>query len=145
EILKSCRDNRSGSILAAPELSCVRISKMGQRSSITIWALVYLALLAQFANAAGGEVPDKEIRDIAAQILDDNRTEDEREALIAKHPAKGTELVLAMARDIPNSTEEYRRIPWIWRVAVACGKRNRVDQIKPMLEATLPNRDEQLR
>ena len=87
-----------------------------------------------------------EIDEIARRILDDNLKEDQREALIAQHPDEAASLVVAMTQEMPQeSKEEYRRIPWIWRVAVACGKRDREDQIVKMLEVSLPSQDQPLR
>ena len=45
-----------------------------------------------------------------------------------------------MVADLPphNLKEEYRRIPWIWRIAVAAAKRNDVSEMKPIVEFTLP-------
>src|SRR6185436_8638196 len=45
----------------------------------------------------------------------------------------------------PGTPQEYDRIPWIWRVAIACGKRNDAGQIKAVLEASLPHEGEPLR
>jgi hypothetical protein len=41
--------------------------------------------------------------------------------------------------------EEYRRIPWIWRVAVAAGRRNDADQLRKLLDVSLPKPGEPLR
>src|SRR5262249_12666340 len=40
---------------------------------------------------------------------------------------------------------EYRRIPWIWRIAIAAGKRNDAGQIRRVLEVALPERELPLR
>src|SRR5687767_4948294 len=50
-----------------------------------------------------------------------------------------------MTRDLSAGKEEYARIPWIWRVAIACGKRNDAGQITAVLDASLPNASEPLR
>ena len=58
--------------------------------------------------------------DLADQVLDDARLPREREALISQNPRLAAELIGAMARGLgANRAEEYRRIPWIWRVAIA--------------------------
>jgi hypothetical protein len=47
-----------------------------------------------------------------------------------------------MTRDLtPGTPEEYERIPWIWRVAIACGKRNDPPQIRALLQVSLPTGD----
>jgi hypothetical protein len=43
-----------------------------------------------------------------------------------------------MVEGIPDAKEEYRRIPWIWRVAIAAGKRNQGPEIVRILECSLP-------
>jgi hypothetical protein len=43
-----------------------------------------------------------------------------------------------------DRAEEYRRIPWIWRVAVSAGRRNHADQIRFLLATVLPREGEPL-
>ena len=50
-----------------------------------------------------------------------------------------------MAEGISDAKEEYRRIPWIWRVAIAAGKRNNADELKAILDVSLPKAGEPLR
>ena len=91
-------------------------------------------------------LPTAEIATLAAKILDDQLSEQKREEIVAEHPTKSKELIIAMTFDMPNDTrEEYRRIPWIWRVAVACGKRNQLDQNRSLLEVSLPKLDQPLK
>ncbi len=94
------------------------------------------------------KVPDTDanIQDVAARILDDKLSDDQRAAIIAQYPTEAAILVEKMTSNMPaDSKEEYRRIPWIWRVAVACGKRDKADQIKPLLHTSLPPVDQPLR
>lgn len=125
---------------------------------IRLW-LVCFAGMSQFIAAEEPSVdavgvaqvditPQKEaaIGDDAARILDDKLADEAREVLIAKSSAKAAELVVAMTTGMPNDArEEYRRIPWIWRIAVACGKRNQADQILSMLRISIPRQDQLLR
>ncbi|MEI8017883.1 MAG: c-type cytochrome, partial [Schlesneria sp.] len=91
-------------------------------------------------------VPDSNAQEVAARILDDKLSEGQRTAMIAQHPAEAAALVEKMASNMPNDPkEEYRRIPWIWRVAVACGKRDEADQIKALLHKSLPQVEQPLR
>ncbi|QDU10039.1 neutral/alkaline non-lysosomal ceramidase N-terminal domain-containing protein [Gimesia aquarii] len=39
-----------------------------------------------------------------------------------------------------GTVDEYREIPEIWRTAIALGKRNQVDEIRKLLEASLPEK-----
>lgn len=80
---------------------------------------------------------------IAKYILDDSQNTPDREALIARHADKSAALITAMAKGI--GTDEYRRIPWLWRVAIAAGKRNRTDELLAILKVSLPQEGEALR
>ena len=86
------------------------------------------------------------IHEVATQILNDKLSEDQREAIIAKHPDDAAALVEQMTSNMPRDPkEEYRRIPWIWRVAVACGKSDDAEQIKALLGKSLPETGQPLR
>jgi hypothetical protein len=50
-----------------------------------------------------------------------------------------------MTRDLPPGPAEYERIPWIWRIAIAAGKRNQATKIKSILDVSLPKGEEPLR
>jgi hypothetical protein len=46
---------------------------------------------------------------------------------------------------LPKTTEEeYRRIPWIWRVSIAAGKRNDADELRKLFDFGLPAEDGKL-
>jgi hypothetical protein len=97
-----------------------------------------------FATATTGTKADATA--LAKELLDDTRPAARRQALIDEHPGLAAELVKAMTADLEAGTkEEYRRIPWIWRVAVASGKRNDVGQLKRLLAVSLPGAGEPLR
>ena len=85
--------------------------------------------------------------DVAKAILDDAKTNLEREAIIAAHPELSAELIAAMSQGIDpqDEREEYRRIPWIWRVAIAAGRRSKAGEVKRILEVALPHTAEPLR
>ncbi|WP_406699918.1 hypothetical protein V5E97_13825 [Singulisphaera sp. Ch08] len=83
--------------------------------------------------------PSDQSRAIARQILDDALPQADREALVAKHPEASAELIAAMVEDLATGTdEEYRRIPWIWRVAIAGGRRNNAKELAQLLDVSLP-------
>ncbi len=83
---------------------------------------------------------------VAKQILDDTLKEDQRELLIGQNPEHAAELVTAMTRELDGDLkEEYRRIPWIWRVAVACGQRDQPEQLVKLLDVSLPQKGKPLR
>jgi putative heme-binding domain-containing protein len=79
--------------------------------------------------------------EIAARLIDDNVAAADREKLIAANLEKAAEIIPLMAVGLPEesgSKEEYRRIPWIWRVAIAVGKAADVENVKAVLRASLP-------
>ena len=83
---------------------------------------------------------------VAKAILDETKPAAEREALINTHTNLAAALIAEMTRGLkPGDTEEYPRIPWIWRVAIKAGKQNQPDQIRHILEVSLPQGEEDLR
>jgi hypothetical protein len=92
---------------------------------------------------------DSVLRDansVARYILDESAPAEARQAAVHANPQFAADLIREMTRDlVPATPEEYKRIPWIWRVAVACGKRSEPGQIKRMLQTALPTADEPLR
>ncbi|HYE31340.1 MAG TPA: hypothetical protein VEH27_07935, partial [Methylomirabilota bacterium] len=83
---------------------------------------------------------------VARLILDDSRPDSVRQTAVNANPQFATALIIEMTRDLqPGTPEEYRRIPWLWRVSIACGKRNDAAQMKSMLHASLPKEDAPLR
>jgi putative membrane-bound dehydrogenase-like protein len=85
--------------------------------------------------------------ELAKFIIDENLPKDRRETLVKESLPMAGEVVRAMVADLkPNNTEEeYRRIPWIWRVSVAAGRANDVKVLASLLEASLPKPGESLR
>lgn len=97
-----------------------------------------LALLVAPVSTESEEV----LRDpasVARLILDQTRTDVVRETAIRSNPQFSAALIQEMTRDLaPGTPEEYVRIPWIWRVAIACGRRNDASQIRSVLDVSLP-------
>ncbi|MFO0849369.1 MAG: neutral/alkaline non-lysosomal ceramidase N-terminal domain-containing protein [Gemmataceae bacterium] len=84
--------------------------------------------------------------EVARKLLDDTLKPAEREAVLRDHPADPAAVITAMAAGLPrDAKEEYRRIPWIWRVAIAAGKRNDAAELRAVLDASLPKPGEPLR
>lgn len=95
------------------------------------------ALITQ--RTVSGEASRVNMASIAAQILDESQTREAREQLIAEHAGHSAELIGALVTGLgTDAKEEYRRIPWIWRVAIAAGKRNETDELRTILRTTLP-------
>jgi hypothetical protein len=112
---------------------------------ICVSSLATIASSAELALESKDHGPEP----AAKRILDEARPAAEREKLAAEHPAADTaNLIAAMAEGLemqPDLKEEYRRIPWIWRVAVAAGKRNQPDELARILLGALPRTGEKLR
>lgn len=107
--------------------------------SLTSWVLV-LALSSSLYAADADPVA------IGRVLADNSKPEQERQALIEKHPTLAAEILAAMGAETQvNTPQEYERIPWIWRVAVAAGKRNDGPEIIEILKVTLPREGEPLR
>jgi hypothetical protein len=86
---------------------------------------------------AKGEQPSAKI--IADQILASSAPAAERERLIAEHIELAPELIAAMTENLKaDSPRQYDRIPWIWRVAIAAGRRNDAKQLLKLLDITVP-------
>jgi putative membrane-bound dehydrogenase-like protein len=97
-----------------------------------------LADLMAYLSAGDSPTP-ADAADLARDLLDERQSAKERQAIIDRHPELAVALIQAMTADLrPGTKEEYVRIPWIWRVAVAAGKRNDVEQIRHLLAAVLP-------
>jgi putative heme-binding domain-containing protein len=102
--------------------------------------------LADLIAYVGGGAPPSADAELARQILDDRRPPKERQALIDRSPGRAAELVAALTADLPdNAKEEYRRIPWVWRVAVAAGQRDDTGELQRLLDTALPRPGEPLR
>jgi putative membrane-bound dehydrogenase-like protein len=87
-----------------------------------------------------------ELKEVAARILDDTQPKELRMELIKANVDRAAELVMALTKDLPfNEAEEYRRIPWIWNVAIAAGKQNDTQVLRELLRATLPLAGQPLR
>ena len=81
-------------------------------------------------------------RVVAQQLLDDKVPGDRKNALVQKHLGRAAEIIAAMTADLKDdSKEEYRRIPWIWRVAIAAGRQNQTEPLRKLLDASLPMKD----
>ena len=90
--------------------------------------------------------PAKEVKEFARQLLDESLTEKVRAEWATQRTEQAGEIVAALVSDLPaDQTEEYRRIPWIWRVAIACGKRDQAEPLLKLLDVSLPRAGEPLR
>jgi len=97
------------------------------------------------ASSSKAEAPSAAVREAAKSVLDDAVPSARREELIKEHAQESAALLVAMTEDLKAGTpEENRRIPWIWRVAIAGGRRNESQELTKLLEVSLPSVSGQL-
>ncbi len=83
---------------------------------------------------------------IAQLILDPARTDAAREAVIRANPQFAADIIGELTKNLGNDpAEEYKRIPWIWRIALECGKRNEPAQMQRVIDVALPKAGAPLR
>ncbi|HEY8503132.1 MAG TPA: hypothetical protein VIL46_01020, partial [Gemmataceae bacterium] len=96
------------------------------------------------AQAPPGGPDDPEA--LARRILDDAAPREARERLAKENADRAVALVRAMTADLPDDAkEEYRRIPWVWRVSIAAGRAGKDDVLRGLLDVSLPREGERLR
>ncbi len=80
-------------------------------------------------------------------LLDDSTPKDRREVIVRGSVPRAAEVIRAMVADLraDDSKEEYRRIPWIWRVAFAAGRANDAKVVGELLDLSLPSKGQPLR
>ena len=99
-------------------------------------------VLAPFASAA--EQPS--VQATAALLLDDKQPAEVRNQAIKDNADRAGDIIAEMTNGLgDDAKEEYRRIPWIWRVAVEAGKRNAAAQLRRVIEVSLPADGKKLR
>ncbi len=85
--------------------------------------------------------------ELARYLLDDRQPQAEREQRIAdsvETVGKAVPLMVLGLPDEAGSPEEYRRIPWIWRVSIAVAKTKDVARLREILSSSLPLPDRRL-
>ncbi|MAT15488.1 MAG: hypothetical protein CMJ46_09495 [Planctomyces sp.] len=86
-----------------------------------------------------------QVEQLAARLLNDDVDEQERRDLYPEYPQLAAEIVAEMAKGYPfGEEEEYRRIPWIWRVSINATKTLNKEEIRELLEVGLPKVGEPL-
>jgi hypothetical protein len=110
-----------------------------RRQNVGVFAVLAAVVLGFSGPASWASAGSDRAAMLARAILDDARSQEEREAIVRDHPELSADLIAAMTGDLKVGTEEeYRRIPWIWRVAIAAGRRNDAGEILRILEVALP-------
>lgn len=90
--------------------------------------------------------PPRDTLSLARILLDPSATDAEKEGAATTHPHLAAAILREITRELVSGTqEEYRRIPWIWRLALLTARRNDDAQILDMLETSIPSDAEPLR
>lgn len=111
-----------------------------RRSHVRLFALLVVALV--ISGVPAPDLRGANARELASRILDDAQDLQVRARLVEEHPEQAVSLLREMVRDLkPGTKEEYRRIPWIWRVTIAAGRRNDDGELRKVLEVSLPEAD----
>jgi hypothetical protein len=117
--------------------------------AIVHWLLVaFLPGLSQFAigqeQATQGSAFDA--ISIAKQILDEASHEDLKSKLADDSVPYAAAVISALTQDLPanDRDETYRRIPWIWRIAIKAAKQNQPAQLRELLLLCLPSEEQSL-
>jgi hypothetical protein len=113
---------------------------------LAVFETQFVALAAGSDLRSNGLSDDAAIvAEIAKDLLDDSLAFDEREAAVARRPDLSGAVIGAMTQGLSDDLdEEYRRIPWIWRVAIAAGKGDDSEIHHQVLVAALPEADQPL-
>ncbi|MSU57035.1 MAG: c-type cytochrome [Pedosphaera sp.] len=127
-----------GALLEASQPATFEV--IGSAANSMRWFGVYLVASRQL-TAAG--LPQDST--LIEQVLSDATPAKEREAIINSHAELSAKFLQELTADLKPGADEYRRIPWIWRVAIAAGKRNDTREVLRILEPSLPKANEPLR
>ena len=139
------RHAKVGSVSLAGGLQNITVRPDGKlRSALFDLRAVYFvprgrSPLLALSDSASSEPDPTDPAAIARMLLDDTQSKSHREKLMADNPMHAGPIVAAMVADLRlGSADEYRRIPWIWRVSIAAGKRNDADELRRLLDVALP-------
>jgi putative membrane-bound dehydrogenase-like protein len=100
---------------------------------------VYLVPVGTLPKPAAADEP-RTPAELAKVILDDQAPQPRRDAAVREAVPQAGAVVRALVADLPaDPKEEYRRIPWVWRVSVAAGKANDAGVLRGLLDAALPD------
>ncbi len=123
-----------------------RVAEVARLQTFIVRAVV-LALLSLISlSAAGPARAQTPLADVAARILDDQLESAERVRLIDEHLDQAAPLLAALVAELPrDDAEEYRRIPWIWRVSITAARRNQGPQLVELMRVALPAAEGELR
>lgn len=106
--------------------------------------LAYLTTVIGDAKPVDDDAPlPRYAPQIAPFLLDESQSVERRRLVIDRRPGMGPAIVSLLVHDLQPGDEpaQYQRIPWIWRVSLAVGRRNDGGEIRDLLERSLPQPD----
>ena len=109
--------------------------------------LVPVGQAPRFAESDVTETPlPRRAPEIAPFLLDETQSVERRQQAIDQRPGMGPAIIAILTSDLDSKDmeEQYRRIPWIWRVSIAVAKRNDGGEIRDLLEISVPKTDQAL-
>lgn len=117
----------------------------------TTGAFLLILCLGLLSGACGGEADqagfgaEEQAAAIAKQLLNEDLEEKQRRNLVQENSDLAPEILEALTQNLePDTKEEERRIPWIWRVTVDAGERNDAEELREILGISLPEQNEPL-
>lgn len=109
--------------------------------------LLLAILLSPFTQpTASAQTPAFDATAVARQILDESSHDDLKSKLADDSVNHAAAVITALTKDLleNNRDEAYRRIPWIWRIAINATKQNKLEQQAELLLLSLPAPDQTL-
>ncbi len=110
-------------------------------TSIEFFSLLLFLLVAACNNESQRSDADTEARavEIANQLLDDDIEAEQRRDLVEQNLDMAPQILTELVRNLETGTdEEARRIPWIWRVTIAVGSQSNSEEIRQIMDISLP-------
>lgn len=107
--------------------------------------LLFSLAIILLADDSPAQEPTFDHRKAAEEILKDSNHDDLRSKFADESLPHAARVIAAMTENLPNNLEEeYRRIPWIWRLAINATKQGNAEQQRALLMLSLPERDKPL-
>jgi hypothetical protein len=107
--------------------------------------LLFSLAIILLADDSPAQEPTFDHRKAAEEILKDSNHDDVRSKVADESLPHAARVIAAMTENLPNNLEEeYRRIPWIWRLAINATKQGNAEQQRALLILSLPERDKPL-
>lgn len=107
--------------------------------------LLFSLAIILLADDSPAQEPTFDHRKAAEEILKDSNHDDLRSKVADESLPQAARVIAAMTENLPNNLEEeYRRIPWIWRLAINATKQGNAEQQRALLMLSLPERDKPL-